>query len=409
MNKKTIKLLSIFLACLLLTSQAFTESPRVVYGTNNTVTISKDEYEYLKRKIDMLSKYELVEEARQYVQKFYYKEPDEQAMLDGAVQGLLRGTGDAYTFYYPQEAWKTLWEEDEGKYAGIGVQMLGDWRDSSVTVVRVFKDTPAEKAGLRKGDVFYKVEDIEVTTLTMQDAVNTMRGTPGEKVNIEILRNGEIMPFELTKAIVTVNNLEYTMLENSIGLIALYDFAGDVDKEFKKAFKELEAQGMRSLILDLRDNPGGWVELGVNIADVFLSNELLFYTEDRQGNQEKTYTKNGKSDIPLVLLVNENSASTSEILAGALKDYDRAKIIGTNTFGKGIIQHVVQMSDGKSGMQFTVAQYFTPKGHEVHELGIAPHIEIEQPEEDKTAFFDLGSLDDDQLKRAYEEALKLIK
>jgi carboxyl-terminal processing protease len=395
-------------ACFMLAMHVFGESPRVVYGTGNTVTISKDEYESLKRKIDALSKYELVEEARQYIEKFYYKEPDEQAMLDGAVQGLLHGTNDAYTFYYPEEAWKTMWEENEGKYAGIGVQMLGSWRDSSVTIVRVFKDTPAEKAGLRKGDVFYKVEDIEVTTSTMQDAVNTMRGKPGEKVTVEVLRDGDILTFELTKAAINVNNVEYAMLDNDIGLIAIYDFAGDADKEFKKALDDMMQKGAKSLILDIRDNPGGWVELGVNIADVFLDKELLFYTEDRQGHQQKTYTNKGKIDIPLVLLVNGNSASTSEILAGALKDYNRAKIVGTNTFGKGIIQNVVQMSDGKSGMQFTVAQYFTPKGHKVHELGIAPHIEIELPEEEKNAFFDFGSLNDDQLKRAYDEALKYI-
>lgn len=400
MLKRTVALL---VACLMLLPAALaSEGSRVVYGTNDTVTISRSEYEKLK-------KYQLLEEVRTYVEQYYYVEPDEQAMMDGAIQGLLSGLNDAYTFYYPKEAWKTMWEDDEGKYAGIGVQMLGDWRNSTVTIVRVFRGTPAEEAGLQKGDIFYKVEDLEVNTTTMQDAVNIMRGVPGEKVHVEVLRNGEVLPFDIVKAEIIVNRLEHKVLENDIGYIAVYEFAGDADAAFDKAFKDLQAQSMKGLIIDLRDNPGGWVEQGVHIADAFLDKTLLFYTEDRAGNQDKTYTTDGKSDLPLVILVNENSASTSEIFTAAMKDYQRATIVGTNTFGKGIIQYVTALSDGVSGFQFTSAQYFSAKGNKVHEVGVAPDVEVTMPEGEEHTYYQFGDMSDPQLKAAYEEMMKKLK
>ncbi|MDD2428529.1 MAG: S41 family peptidase [Eubacteriales bacterium] len=398
MFKKTL-IISVVLMMLLSGAQAASASN--IFGPNDTVTISRSEYESLK-------KYALVEEVRQYVETYYYKEPEEKAMLEGAIQGLLSGLGDAYTFYYPAEAWETMWEDDEGKYAGIGVQMLGDWRDSSVTIVRVFRGTPAEEAGLKKGDIFYKVEELEVSTATMQDAVNLMRGVPGETVHVEVVRNGEVLPFDIVKADITVNRVESGMLDNDVGYIAVYEFAGDVAEAFENALTDLTAKGAKGIVIDLRDNPGGWVQAGVDMADLFLDENVLFYTEDRAKTQEKTYTKNGKTDIPLVLVLNENSASTSEIFAAALKDYERATIVGTTTFGKGVIQYVIGLSDGVSGFQFTSAQYFSPNGNQVHEVGVEPHVESLIPEDMQNTYFQFGDLSDPQLETAYEEMLKII-
>ena len=398
MFKKTL-IISVVLMMLLSGAQAASASN--IFGPNDTVTISRSEYESLK-------KYALVEEVRQYVETYYYKEPEEKAMLEGAIQGLLSGLGDAYTFYYPAEAWETMWEDDEGKYAGIGVQMLGDWRDSSVTIVRVFRGTPAEEAGLKKGDIFYKVEELEVSTATMQDAVNLMRGVPGETVHVEVVRNGEVLPFDIVKADITVNRVESGMLDNDVGYIAVYEFAGDVAEAFENALTDLTAKGAKGIVIDLRDNPGGWVQAGVDMADLFLDENVLFYTEDRAKTQEKTYTKNGKTDIPLVLVLNENSASTSEIFAAALKDYERATIVGTTTFGKGVIQYVIGLSDGVSGFQFTSAQYFSPNGNQVHEVGVEPHVESLIPEDMQNTYFQLGELSVPQLETAYEEMLKII-
>lgn len=369
---------------------------------DDMVTIPRAEYERLKQ-------YALLDEVRQNIEAYYYQAPDEQKMMDGAIQGLLSGLGDSYTFYYPKEAWKKLWEDNQGKYAGIGVMMQGKL-DSSVMIVRVFRNTPAEAAGLKKGDIILKVGDnIEVNTTTMQDAVNYMRGKPGEKAHIEVFRNGETLKFELIKAEITVNRLESKMLDNKVGYIALYEFEGDCAPAFKKAYEELKNSGMTSLIIDLRDNGGGWVESGVSIADMFLDKQLLYYTEDRNGNQEKTFTSDGKETLPLVILVNENSASTSEIFSAAMKDYHRATLVGTKTFGKGIIQYVIGLSDKESGYQFTCAQYFSPLGHKVHKEGIVPDVEVKMPDELKSHFFETGDLTDPQLKEAYQQVLKLTE
>lgn len=366
-----------------------------------TVTISRKEYEILQR-------YKLLEEVRSYIDTYYYQKPDDQAMMNGAIQGLLSGLGDGYTFYYPEEAWKKMWEDDEGKYAGIGIQLLGNPETSAVTIVRVFRDTPAEKAGMKKGDILYKVEDIDITTATLQDGVKVMRGTPGESVHVDVLRGGETIGFDLTKAEITLNQVEYKMLDDKVGYIAAYEFAGEMDDEFEKALNALKSEGAKGLVIDLRDNPGGWVEQSIHIADLFLDKALLFYAENRAGEQEKTYTKDGKDDIPLVILVNENSASASEIFSAAMKDYGRATIVGTTTFGKGVIQYVLALSDGKSGFQFTSAQYFSPKGNKVHKVGVTPDVTVEMPEELSGTFTEVGDLNDPQLKTAYEELLKKL-
>lgn len=391
MSKKLIALLLVLLMMF----------PLAVSAVGDTVTIPREEYESLQR-------YKLLEEVRSYIDNYYYQKPDDQAMMDGAIQGLLSGLGDGYTFYYPEEAWKKMWEDDEGKYAGIGIQLLGNPETYAVTIVRVFRDTPAEKAGMRKGDVLLKVEDIEITTATLQDGVKVMRGTPGEKVHVEVLRGAETIGFDLVKAEITANQVEYKMLDDKVGYIASYEFAGDMDKEFEKALNALKAEGAKGLVIDLRDNPGGWVEQSVHIADLFLDKTLLFYAENRAGEQEKTYTKDGKDDIPLVILVNENSASASEIFSGAMKDYGRATIVGTTTFGKGVIQYVIGLNDNKSGFQFTSAQYFTPKGNKVHKVGITPDVVAEMPEDLSGTFTEVGDLNDPQLKAAYEELLKKL-
>jgi carboxyl-terminal processing protease len=366
---------------------------------NDTVTIPKEEY-------DRLQQYKKLDEVRQYVDAYFYEVPDEVKMLDGAIQGLLSGLGDAYSFYYDEKAWTEMQEDDTGKYAGIGVQMLGNYDDYTVTITRVFRNTPAETAGLKKGDVFYKVEDIEVTTTTMNDAVNIMRGVPGEKVHVEIVRDGEVIPFDLIKASITVNRVEYKMLDNKVGYIILFEFAGGSTEAFQAAFDDLKSQGMKTLVFDLRDNPGGWVADAEKIGDIFLENQVLYYTEDRFQNKREYMTQPGRDDMPLILLVNENSASASEILAAAMQDYHRAVIMGSKTFGKGIIQYVVPLSDQKSGFQLTNAQYFSPLGRKVHKEGITPDIEVVMPEELKSVFFETGDLNDPQLAAAYAEALK---
>ena len=370
---------------------------------NGTVTITREEY-------DQLLKYQKLEEVLQYIQYYYYEEPDVDAMLNMAVSGLLYGLEDPYTFYYNEEAWAEMQAEEEGEYTGIGIQLLGSYEDYSVTITRVFRDTPAEAAGLRKGDLLVRVEDIDVNVETMQSAVNVMRGKIGESVEVEVYRNGEYITFNITRAEIHTNNIEHVMLDNNVGYVIIYQFSTEAfQADFTKAIDELEQQGAKSIILDLRDNPGGWVTDAVFVADRFLDNKLVVYSEDRYGNRDESKTNAGASDIPLVVLVNQSSASSSEILAGALQDHDRATIVGNNTFGKGVMQYVIPLSDNETGIQFTYCQYYTPNGNAVHGIGIKPDIEVEMPEEMASTLFELGDMTDPQLKAAYDEALKLIQ
>lgn len=247
------------------------------YFKNNnqeTVTITKDEYESLK-------KYRKMENILAYIRQYYYVEPDEDAMLEMAIRGFLAGLEDPYTYYYNAEEWEQMWEDDEGEYGGIGIQMLGNYLDNTVFITRVFKNTPAERAGLLRGDRLIRVEDIMVDATTMQTAVNFMRGELESEVEVEVLRGEDTLVFSIPRAIIHVNRVEYMMLEDRVGYICLYEFAGDCAKAFENAMNDLIEQGATSLVVDLRDNGGGWVDDAVTVADLFLDEGLLFYSEDR--------------------------------------------------------------------------------------------------------------------------------
>ncbi|MBQ2977686.1 MAG: S41 family peptidase [Clostridia bacterium] len=404
MKKRIIALcaaLLIFSAVLMITGQAsglFDFSGQ----KQKTVTISQQEYE-------RLSRYAKMDEILQYVEAWYYQEPDVDALIESATRGLLYGLDDPYSFYYNSQEWTDLWADDEGEYAGIGLQLLGNYLDYTVTVTRVFEGTPAQQAGIRKGDLLVRVEDIEVDAYSMQNAVNVMRGEVGEEVEIEIYRNGEYIVFQVPRAIIHVNRIEYTMLEDNVGYIVLYEFAGESQQEFADALAALKQQGATSLVVDLRDNGGGWVDAAIDIADLFLDKQVLVYSQDRYGNKEEYKTKNGKDDIPLVILVNENSASSSEILSGGLQAAGRAEVVGTLTFGKGIIQTVITLSDQTDGFQMTYAQYFLSNDQAVHKIGITPDQTVEMPEDLKSTYFELGDMNDPQLTAAWEAAKELAK
>ena len=401
-NKRLLALLTVLV---LLTGSLFAISALGdVVRRGGTVTISREEYERLKQ-------YEKMDEVLQYIQYYYYKDPDTDKMMDNAIQGLLYALDDPYTFYYDEENWASLLEDEEGEYTGIGIQLQGSYTDYSVKIVRVFRDTPAETVGLRKGDLIVRVEDIEVNVETMSAAVDVMRGEVGGTVQVEVYRDGEYLTFNITRTPIHMNNIDYTMLDGNVGYLVIYQFSTEaLMDDFAKAIDALEAQGATSLILDLRDNPGGWVSDAVSVADRFLNNKLVVYSETRGGYRtDDRYTTRGADDIPLVVLVNENSASSSEILSGALQDHARATIVGTQTFGKGIMQQVVPLSDEKTGMQFTYCQYFTPNGHAVHGIGITPDIIVEMPEEMQSSMFELGDMADVQLHAAWEEAVRLAE
>ena len=358
-----------------------------------TVTISKEEYEKYKQFDTLLELMELVDYG-------YFEEYEVQDMLDGAANGLLLGLGDPYTFYYTPEEYAELWEDDEGEYAGVGIQISTSYLTGLCTISRVFDNGPAREAGVQKGDILYMVEDLYVNSSTINDAVDIMRGTPGTTVHVVFLRGTEEIEYDLVRANITVNRIESGMLTEDIGYIYLYEFAGSCAADFETAVKKLQQQGAKALIIDLRDNPGGWVEDAEKIGDIFLDAGTLCYLQYNDGTREYYKTKAGKTELPLVILMNENSASSSEILAGALKDRADATIVGVQSYGKGIVQTVVGL-DGGAGMQMTIAQYYTPNGNAVHKVGITPDVEVKLPDGDN-GMYEFGDLADPQLAKALE-------
>lgn len=368
-------------------------SSAVVSADGETVTISKEEYERYKQFDTLLELMDLVEYG-------YFEEYDVQDMLDGAANGLLLGLGDPYTFYYTPEEYAELWEEDEGEYAGVGIQISTSYLTGLCTISRVFDNGPAREAGVQKGDILYKVEDLYVNSSTINDAVDIMRGTPGTTVHVVFLRGTEEVEYDLVRAKITVNRIESGMLTEDVGYIYLYEFAGNCATEFQAAVNSLESKGAKGLIIDLRDNPGGWVDDAEAIGDIFLDKGTLCYLQYNDGSREYYYTKAGKKDMKLVVLMNEHSASSSEILAGALKDRADATIVGVQSYGKGIVQTVVGLDDG-AGMQMTIAQYYTPNGNAVHKVGITPDVEIHLPDGDN-GMYEFGDLNDAQLAKALE-------
>ncbi|MBR3764293.1 MAG: S41 family peptidase [Clostridia bacterium] len=415
--KKLLAMISLMLvACMatgcaylpsLLSGDMLTTGSSVTSSTTNavdgdTVTISREEYERYQQ-------FDVLLELMDLTNAYYYEEVDVQSMLDGAANGLLQGLGDPYTFYYTPEEFAALWEDDEGEYAGVGIQISTSYLTGLCTVSRVFDNGPAREAGIHKGDILYMVEDMYVNSSTINDAVDVMRGVPGTDVNVTVLRGTEELTFTLTRATITVNRIESGMLNDKVGYIIMYEFAGDASVEFSRHLQALEAQGMQGLIIDLRDNPGGWVTDAEEIADLFLDKGTLCYLQYKDGSREYYRTKTDKADrlgFPLVILVNENSASSSEILTGALMDRAGATVVGVQSYGKGIVQSVVTLDDG-AGMQMTVAQYYTPNGNAVHKLGITPHVEVHLPEGDN-GMYEFGDLNDPQLAKALEVMMEKL-
>ncbi len=377
------------------------DSGAAVPEDGDTVTISRELYERYRQFDELL---ELMDAA----DANFYLETDHTKMLQGASAGLLSGLEDPYSFYYDPEGWTKLWEEDEGEYAGVGILISSYYATGICKISRVFEGSPAQKAGVRRGDILYRVgEDLYVVPETLQDAVDIMRGTPGTTVDVTFLRSGEEITFTLERAIINVNQIESTMLTEDVGLIALYEFAGKCDEEFEAALNSLIAQGARGLIIDLRDNPGGWVSAARNIGDLFLDTGDLCYLVYRDGVERHDYpTFDGKVEIPLVMLVNENSASASEILTGALRERADATVVGVNTYGKGIVQMVSAVGTEGAGFQMTIAEYLTPLGNRVHKVGLAPDVEIALEEGDNGEYDFADAENDPQLKTALETMLQ---
>lgn len=340
---------------------------------------------------------------------FDYEEKD---LYDGSLKGMFANLGDPYTQYYTKEEFSKLMESIDGRYKGIGVLVQAS-KEGLIKIVQVFDDSPAKEAGMKAGDYITKVEGKEFSADQMEEAVALMKGDEDTTVNITIKRitddkpEGEDIDLKVDRRDVRVDTVDESIKEvdgKKIGYIHIKSFDDVTKEDFDKSYKKLKDGGIEGLVLDLRNNPGGSLDVCLDIADKFLDEGTIVTTKDKKGNVVTEESDAEKDDIPMTVLVNENSASASEILSGALKDRKRAKVIGKKTFGKGIVQKLFPLNDG-SGAKITISEYHTPSGAKINKVGVSPDIEAENDNPDLEIKEE--NLDkDSQYQKALEELLK---
>ncbi len=345
-----------------------------------------------------LSKY------RALIDKYFLGEVDEEKLKEGAIKGYIEGLDDPYTEYISKEDMEDYLADATGNFVGIGIYMVQDTETNKIMVLAPIKGSPAEKAGILPGDLIVSVDGVQYTAEEMTVASNKIKGELGTTVKIEILRENETLNFELKRENIKVNPVEAKKLENNIGYIEFSSFDDGTAEEFKTKFEELQEQGIKSLIIDLRNNGGGIVDEALEIADYILEkDDVILYEVDKNGKETVEKSKNAPIiNMPIIILTNENTASSSEILAGALKDHEKAKIVGTETYGKGVIQQLLTLPDG-SGLKITAEEYLTPNKTKINEIGIEPDEEVKLPESVKNVLT-VEEKDDTQLQKAIEMA-----
>ncbi len=311
----------------------------------------------------------------------YYEDVDGEKLKVEALKGFVDGLGDPYTVYYTPSEFNDFTQDIDGTYEGIGAYMGYGESEDEIIVVSPIEDSPAEAAGLKAGDIIKKVDGLDVVGYTTDQLVKIIKGPAGTDVTLTVLRGDEMIDVKITRAKVTIPTVKSEMKEDKIGYIRLSGFDGVSYDQFKEHFDRLNEEGMQGIIVDLRYNPGGLTNIVTDIVDEFLPADMtVYYTENKAGEKDIVKTKNAREfKKPVVILINEGSASASEIMSGAMKDYGRAKLVGTTTFGKGLVQQTFFLKDG-SAVKVTIAKYFTPNGNYIHGTGIEPDIEVKWPE-----------------------------
>lgn len=318
-----------------------------------------------------------IDELMSYIDLYYNDDYDEGDIRNAIYAGTLEGLGDPYSVYYTADEYKDMQINTSGNYYGIGAALSQDAKTKEVTISKVYEGTPAEEAGLKDGDQIIKVNDTESTSKELSALVQEIRGEEGTTVHLQVYRasNNKTFEIDVERKNVELPSITSKMLDGGIGYIQISEFQSKTDEQFKSALADLKKQGMKSLIVDVRSNPGGLINAASNILDQILPEGTVVYTEDKYGKREDYTSDSNCLDCPIAVLVNENSASASEIFAGAIKDYNYGTLIGTKTFGKGIVQTVFPLEDGDA-VKITTAKYYTPKGNYIHGVGIEPDIEL---------------------------------
>ena len=310
------------------------------------------------------------------LESFYFGDVDDETAKDNIYKAYLSSYGDKYTMYYTADEYKALKESTNGKFYGIGAvcQLSGE---GGVLLVDVYDNGAGYQAGLRSGDRVVNVDGRDITGMELSSAVALIKGDKGTSVTLEVIRGTERLTFSAVRDAVEAKTVSYTLLDNNIGYLSISQFEEVTTKQFKAAVEDLQSQGMKGLVIDIRNNPGGLLDTVVGMLRYMLPDGLIVYTEDKQGNRKEYKGQdNDEFNLPLAVIVNGNSASASEIFAGAIQDYGKGTIIGTQTYGKGIVQTVKPLTDG-SAIKFTIAKYFTPKGQDIHGKGVTPDMVVE--------------------------------
>jgi len=360
----------------------------LIVGGNTSASTENQKLTYLEQLIDAYY--------------LYSDDVTEEELKEGIYTGYINALGDPYSVYYDKEETKALYESTEGEYSGIGVVFSQNMNTKISTAVRVYKNSPAAEAGIEQGDILYKVNGRDITSEELTDVVNEIRGEEGTTVELTVMRGSDMeeITMEVTRRKIEVETVTYEMKEDNIGYICVTEFDKVTYKQFEEALSDLNDQGMNGLVVDLRSNPGGNLSTVVKMLDLMLPEGIVVYTEDKNGEKvEYTSDAGQEYDGPLAVLVNGYSASASEIFAGAIQDYGVGTIVGTTSYGKGIVQQLLPLSDGTC-VKLTVSEYFTPNGRNIHGVGIEPDVEIEYEADEENPEVD------NQLDAAIEEVKK---
>lgn len=373
-----------------------------VEGQNNKQKVgdisSEANLEEKKIKIqDKISKLEML------IDEYYLEEVNEDDFADGMYKGLVNSLGDPYSVYYTEDEFNALKESSSGVYSGIGATVSQDVKTGIISIVKPFVGGPAYEAGVLPADIIYKVNGTEVTGMDLTEVVGKMKGKEGSTVTVSFVREGESEPLELDikRRKIEVPTIEYEMLENKIGYISILEFDEVTAEQFRKAVDNLDKQGQVGLIVDVRDNPGGLLNIVVDMLDRMLPDGIIVYTKDKNGEGDEFFS-DAKEEFtkPLVVLINGNSASAAEIFAGAIQDYKVGTLVGTTSFGKGIVQSVIPLYDD-TAVKITVSKYFTPNGKNIHGTGIEPDVEVKLDDELRKKVV-IEKSEDNQLQKAIE-------
>jgi carboxyl-terminal processing protease len=365
------------------------------------VTVPEITYNDYKEKAET---FERASDLIDYIEENYYRDVDRDTMVDGMLHGIVDSLGDPYSAYLTSEEFETLMMSYEGEFYGIGVSVTN--RDGVIYIVSPIDNTPAQRAGVRAGDVITHVDGIAYSGDDLDAAVNHMRGEAGKSVNVTIMRDGTSKEYTFVREKIVVETVRTSMLEQNVGYIRISEFENNTASEFKTALKAMEKADVTGLVVDLRSNPGGLVDQAVKIADEFLDDCVVVYTEDRDGNRDFYSARSGRTKLPVVFLCDGGSASASEILLSAMKDYNVGEIVGKTTFGKGIIQEFGTLWSDGAGLKLTILEYFSPNGNAIHGIGIEPTVPVDYREDiGDDDYDDAGYLkyeSDDQLRKAVE-------